>query len=152
MTADFDSFYAAEYPKVYRAARSWTGDHQRALDATQEAFAKALARWGRLAKEDWAAGWVVTTALNLCKKAPKVAPRRSTQPRDRIHLAQQRMDVATALSKLSDRQREAAVLFYIGDLPLPAVAHLMQLSEGTVKSHLARARKTLKDLLEVRDD
>jgi DNA-directed RNA polymerase specialized sigma24 family protein len=47
MTADFDSFYSAEYPNVYRAARAWTGDEQAALDATQEAFVRAFARWRR---------------------------------------------------------------------------------------------------------
>ena len=150
VTADFDSFYLAEYPNVFRAARAWTGEDQSALDATQEAFARAFARWKRLQSEEWRGGWVMTTALNICKKkrartVEGTPPYRGGDPFERV-------DITTALQKLSERQRTAAVLFYIGDLPLDAVARLMDLSEGTVKSHLNRARQSMRSYLEVDDE
>lgn len=149
MTADFDSFYSAEYPSVYRAARAWTGDEQAALDATQEAFARAFARWRRLSKEDWKGGWVMTTALNFCKtKAPPPAAISEGATRAENY---ERIDVTAALRTLSEQQRKAAVLHYIGDIPLPVVADLMKVTEGTVKSHLNRARQTMKAYLEERD-
>ncbi len=70
MGADFDDFFKSEYPSVYRAAFASCWDEQVALDATQEAFSRAFARWGRLSKEAWAGGWVMTTALNVCKRSP----------------------------------------------------------------------------------
>jgi RNA polymerase sigma-70 factor (ECF subfamily) len=150
VTADFDSFYEAEYPNVYRAARAWTGEEQSALDATQEAFARAFARWRRLRDEEWRGGWVMTTALNICRKKPARAvggtiPKQEGDPYERV-------DITAALQKLSERQRTAAVLFYIGDLPLGAVAQLMDLSEGAVKSHLNRARQSMRSYLEVEDE
>lgn len=149
MTADFDSFYLAEYPKVYRAARAWTGQHEAAVDATQEAFARAYARWRRLNDEEWRGGWVMTTALNLCKKRSRI---KEVGPPKVVTATFERIDVTAALKQLPEKQRLAAVLFYIGDLPLPAVAEAMDISEGTVKSHLNRARQSMKKYLEVKDE
>ena len=149
MTADFDSFYSAEYPSVYRAARAWTGDEQAALDATQEAFARAFARWRRLSKEDWKGGWVMTTALNICKtKAPPPPAAAEVATKTESY---ERVDLTRALRTLSEQQRKAAVLHYIGDIPTNAVADLMKISEGAVKSHLNRARQTMRAYLEERD-
>ncbi|MBA3292055.1 MAG: hypothetical protein H0U17_11275 [Actinobacteria bacterium] len=67
MAANFDGFCKSEYASVYRAAFAFTGDKDAALDATQEAFSRAFARWARLSREPWAGGWVMTTALNLCR-------------------------------------------------------------------------------------
>jgi DNA-directed RNA polymerase specialized sigma24 family protein len=67
VAANFDGFCKSEYASVYRAAFAFTGDKDSALDATQEAFSRAFARWARLSREPWAGGWVMTTALNLCR-------------------------------------------------------------------------------------
>jgi DNA-directed RNA polymerase specialized sigma24 family protein len=39
---DFEDFYRAEYPLVFRAALAFSGRHEEALDATQEAFRTCL--------------------------------------------------------------------------------------------------------------
>ena len=142
-TLDFDTFCRAEYGAVYAAARSFAHDEELARDVTQEAFARAYARWRRLGRHPWAGGWVMTTALNLCRRElrrrPSPAPARSgAQPAPDI-----RLDVAAALRELPLRQRQAVVLHYIGDLPVSAVAELMKTSEGTVKAHLSRGREAL---------
>jgi DNA-directed RNA polymerase specialized sigma24 family protein len=49
---DFESFYRGEYPQVYRAARLATGNHDRALDATQEAFKRAPLFGGRASERN----------------------------------------------------------------------------------------------------
>jgi DNA-directed RNA polymerase specialized sigma24 family protein len=58
------------------------------------------------------------------------------------------VDIATALRQLPFRQRQATILYYWGDLPTVAVAELMDVAEGTVRAHLAAARKTLGPELE----
>src|SRR3712207_8156484 len=38
-------------------------------------------------------------------------------------------------------QRQAVVLFYVGDLSIRGVADAMAISDGTVKAHLSQARE-----------
>jgi RNA polymerase sigma-70 factor (ECF subfamily) len=148
-TTDFAEFYRSEYPNVYRAAFAFSGRREAALDATQEAFKRAFVRWSRLGREGWAGGWVMTTALNILKKESKrelpsvehgadaASPIVSPAEPDRL-------DLITALRALPARQGQAALLFYLGDLPVPVVADLMNVAEGTVKALLAQARTSLR--------
>lgn len=148
----FEDFYAAEFDRVLDSAFAFSGDRDAATDATQEAFARAFARWRRLSRHEWAGGWVTTTALNVLRRRYRDAAR-SRVPVDEgaSHDAHGRVDLLRALRALPVRQREAAVLFYLTDLPLHAVAEAMGISDGTVKSHLARAREGLRVSLEERD-
>ena len=152
---DFETFYRTEYPRVFRAVYLATSDRETAFDATQEAFKRAYARWWRLARHDWAGGWVMTTALNASKRAWRTSAREVPDEGSpaRTHPAPtaRRVDLAAALRQLPTRQRTAVVLHYLGDQPLHAVADVMGVSEGTVKAHLAQARKKLRDALEVVD-
>jgi RNA polymerase sigma-70 factor, ECF subfamily len=148
----FEDFYASEFDRVFDSAYSYCGDFHAALDATQEAFARAFARWWRLSRQNWAGAWVTTTALNVLRRTYRnAALERHTRQNRRASDPGQRIDILGALRSLPTRQRQAATLFYIADLPLSVVADAMHLSEGTVKAHLARARDHLRQSLEERD-
>lgn len=124
------------------------------MDSTQEAFTRALMRWRRLRRHDWAGGWVMTTALNLCRRrardpVPVGSDVEAASPVPEVR--GERVDLQRALRALPARQRQAAILHYLGDLPVAVVADLMQISEGAVKSHLFAARSALRRSLEVSD-
>lgn len=145
----FEAFYASEFSRVFDSAYALGRDEAAALDATQEAFARAYARWRRLERESWAGAWVTTTALNVLRRALRKERRRLPRAADATAPdPSPRLDVLDALRTLPRRQCEAAVLFYVADLPLTAVAAAMGLSEGAVKSHLSRAREHLRRSLE----
>lgn len=101
----------------------------------------------------------MTTALNECKRSRRLAARQSPRsiddPRSQSGLGASvgadRVDLMVALRQLPVRQRQAVCLYYLADLPLPAIAEAMSASEGTVKAHLAQARRKLRDVLEVAD-
>src|SRR5688572_27147962 len=148
----FEDFYAAEFDRVFDSAFAFSGDRDAATDATQEAFARAFARWRRLSRQEWAGGWVTTTALNVLRRRYRDASRsRVLLDEGTSHDEHGRVDLLRALRALPVRQREAAVLFYVADLPLHAVADAMGISDGAVKSHLARAREGLRVSLEESD-
>lgn len=150
--ADFAEFYRAEFPQVYRAAYLVTADRQAAFDLTQEAFERAYSRWRRLSREEWAGGWVMTTALNLAKRRrPETASAAAGEPTSSGEPGTDRVDLVRALRLLPFRQRQALVLHYVGDLHPRAVARVMDVSEGTVKAHLAQGRAALRRKLEVSD-
>jgi RNA polymerase sigma-70 factor (ECF subfamily) len=120
----FEQMYRAEYGSVFRAVYLLCGDRAMAEDATQEAFARALERWRRIEGRSWATGWVVTTALNITRRAlrrrpvPVSAGNPSTDPDELL-------DLRRAVRALPPRQQEAVFLHYLQDLPIEDVARAM---------------------------
>lgn len=153
MRADdgFQGFYRAEFAKVFRAALVICKDLDTAEDATQEAFARALERWRRLRVEPWAAGWVITTAMNLARRGMR---RRSLLGRPGVGSTDEetRLDLWEGVRALPPKQQAAVILHYANDLPIAEVAEVMECAEGTVKAHLAKARQSLRTALEMPDE
>jgi RNA polymerase sigma-70 factor, ECF subfamily len=147
---DFQAFYSAQYQRVFKAIYLSGGDPELAHDITQEAFKLAFARWRRLSRHEWAGGWVMTTALNLLRKErrrPQEVPLDHVKHDRRFELGESDRDLLDALSNLPPRQRTAVLLYYLADLPVHAVAHLMGVAEGTVKASLSQARSKLQQAL-----
>jgi Sigma-70 region 2 len=63
--ADFEKFYTAHFDRLIVQLYAYTADMAQAQDVVQEAFARALPRWERLASYDDPVGWVRRVALNL---------------------------------------------------------------------------------------
>jgi len=59
-----------------------------------------------------------------------------------------RPEILAAVNALSVRQRAVTVLTYWFDLDPPSIARLLEISEGSVRRHLARARSHLKESLD----
>ena len=118
----YDRHGTAAFSLAYRIL----GQRGAAEDATQEAFARAFARWRRLSRQDWAGAWVTTTALNVLRRRYRDAARSLVPVHERAsHDSHGRVDLLRGLRALPVRQREAAVLFYVADLPLHAVGEAM---------------------------
>ncbi|MGH2756036.1 MAG: RNA polymerase sigma factor [Actinomycetota bacterium] len=129
---------------------AFCGDRDLAQEGTQEAFTRAYSRWRRLRKDESVVGWIITTAINHTKRSFRRRKGDMELPAPDSDPSGDRLDVARALLALPTRQRQAVVLFHIADQPIGAVAELMGISEGPVKSHLDRARKSLRSALEVK--
>jgi RNA polymerase sigma factor (sigma-70 family) len=138
----FRVMYETEFPNVCRTVALMCGDPSVAEDATQEAFARALARWRRLRDAPWIAGWVTTTAINVARRELRRRPAPQAKPIREVELDAE-LDLRAAVSSLPPRQQEAVALFYLLDMSVTDAASAMGCDEGTVKTHLARARTTL---------
>jgi RNA polymerase sigma factor (sigma-70 family) len=66
---------------------------------------------------------------------------------DHVELPEIRPEVLAAVLRLSIRQRAVIVLTYWEDLDPSSIATLMDISDGSVKRHLARGRSRLKEAL-----
>lgn len=149
-TVRFEDFYEREHDGVFRAVLAFCGDREVARDATQEGFARAYGRWRRLRTQAWAAGWVMTTAMNHSRRALRSRPGPIAERLAAPGPNADRVDLSRALLLLPEKQRQAFILFHIGDHPIATVAELMGVSDGAVKTHLDRARKNLRAPLEVK--
>jgi RNA polymerase sigma-70 factor, ECF subfamily len=149
--AAFRQVYEDAFPIVYRVAYRFSGRREAAEDAAQEAFARAFERWGRLGGEPWVVGWIVTTALNVVRRAARHTPdalsdmEEGPSSENDVDAA---VDLWRAISELPRRQAEAIVLYYIVDLPVAEVADVMGCREGTAKAHLDRGRHGLARLVQ----
>jgi RNA polymerase sigma-70 factor (ECF subfamily) len=150
---EFELWYSEAHPRVITALTVIAADVDLATDATDEAFARAYERWGRVSRMPSPSGWVYQTGLHVLRRTV----RRANKERDL--LAQRRAD-ATAppsdwstdlwdgLRALPVRERTAMALRYVADLTGEQIADAMGVRVGTVWSMLDRGRSRLRDLLD----
>jgi RNA polymerase sigma-70 factor (ECF subfamily) len=144
---EFEAFYRDEAASLLRLCFLATLNREAAADATQEAMTRAWKHWPEVSAPNPRA-WVRTVALNLCRsrwrqiaRDARLLPRLYTL--DEEPAAFPGHDLYAALRRLPARQREAIALYYFADLSVAECALAMGLSEGAVKSHLARGRGRL---------
>jgi RNA polymerase sigma-70 factor (ECF subfamily) len=142
--------------EVYRITCAILGDHDDAQDATQEALVRMLRGLrGFDARRDfrpWRRRIAVNCALNALRRRPEEAelpdaPQAAGNPGGSAEAHELECAVRRAMVQLPERQRVAMSLFGLQEMDLRATADAMGCAEGTVKSHLHRARQTLREIL-----
>jgi RNA polymerase sigma-70 factor (ECF subfamily) len=151
--ADFADWYARERPRVLAALTALSGDADAAADATDEAFARAFARWDRVAKMETAGGWTYRVALNVLRRTmrrrTRAAELHATTAVDAApRIASDDAVLWALVRELPPRQRTAIVLRYIADQSEAEIALAMGIHRSTVASTLTQARARLAALLE----
>jgi RNA polymerase sigma-70 factor, ECF subfamily len=135
--------------KVFRMAVAMLRDSARAEDVTQDVFIKL---WRALPLYDGRAAigtWLYTIARNTCLSAIRAEGYRRTSTLDESvepsasSTTPLALSVEQCLSRLPDVQRQVVTLFYMQDRSVADVAAMLDLPEGTVKSHLHRGRRAL---------
>lgn len=149
----YDGFFRAEYPRLVRMLQALSGDRQRAEDLAQEVLASAHADWTRVSRYDSPGAWVRRVALNRSLNAQRKRRREAAAIERMSHADQMNeveladADVWRAVRSLPKQQRWAVALFYVADVPVAEIATVLGCSDGTVKTHLSRARYTLAQVL-----
>jgi RNA polymerase sigma-70 factor (ECF subfamily) len=148
-------FLETSYPRIVVAVALASGSQSSAEDAVQEALVRAWMKSERGEAIESLPSWVATVALNLSRKGyRRVLVERRLRRRLRDTQVEpaptgEIVDLERALARLPRRQRETAVLRYVLEMSTSEVAQALRLDEGTVKSHLSRARAKLASDLEV---
>lgn len=140
--------------KVFRMAVMMLRDAGRAEEVTQDVFVKL---WQALPAYDGRASastWLYTIARNTCLSAVRAESYRKTTALDQsiepfvASTAPRDIALEQCLSRLPDVQREVITLYYLEEKSIKEVATMLDLPEGTVKSHLHRARRALSEMME----
>lgn len=146
-------FVQEDYSRVVAAVGVTCGDRALAEDAVQEVLAAALDHDRPVEN---LSGWVVVSAVNRVRSGSR---RRSAEQRAVERLRRVPPpgsaaptavagEVLEALRALPERQREITALHYLLDLSVADIATSLEVSEGTVKTQLHRARTALRARLE----
>ena len=144
--ADFRQAFGELFPLAFRVAWRIVGNVTAAEDCAAEALARAFQRWPKVRGLTYRDAWVMRVAANIAidtvrKKTPLIDPGFGADPAD---AATTRLALAAALRALPRRQRDAVVLRYLHGYREDEVARALDVSPGTVKTHLKRGTETLR--------
>ena len=145
--------------RLWRQAMRLTGDSDAAHDVVQQAWlaivrgldrltdAACFRRWAYQIVTYKSADWIRERQRERAQKnaiaaKPGEQPAPTTDATDDVELLRE------ALKELSPDQRTALSMFYLEQMPLAEIAHVLSLPVGTVKSRLHYARHELKTVLE----
>ena len=146
--AAFTEFYSVTRPKIVGALAVNIGDRDLAVEATDEALARAFQRWSKVTDLDNPGGWVYRVALNWATSVLRTRRRRSSRPL----FTEGSVDPPTArepalmqaMAKLEDGQRAVVTCRYLMDWSVSETADALGIREGTVKSRLHRGLAVLR--------
>ena len=160
--SDADGLVAAlfeqEGARLARTARLLVDDRTAAEDLVQEAFIRLARSVHRIRDREKAAAYLRSIVLNLARdhnrrglvslrhRPPSDAAPPSVE--DEVTSHENRHELTLALRGLPRRQRDAVVLRYYLELPVPEIAETLGLSVNSVKTHLRRGLHALQTTLE----
>ena len=163
----FETFVKAHMKKAYFVALGMVGNHEDALELSQDAFAKAYQHRRSLNSKGKFFAWFYQILRNLCithlrkrkyRKtcsietsdgttmdlpsagafAPEAVAQRN-ETKDRIW---------QALGKLDPKHREVIILRHFQNLSYEEISQMLFCNKGTITSRLYYARKRLKEILD----
>ena len=148
---------------VYRLAYGLTSDSALAEDATQEVFLRLYRdrrRWQpKAAFRTLLYRITVNTPRELRRKCGTVLEAKIDETAEEHQLAascmresEHQSELLQLLSSLPDRQREVVLLRFFEDLSLEETAAVMGCRIGTVKAHLNRAMRALRQKTRYEND
>ena len=150
----FGLLVEAYQPQLRRFFLNLTlGDESLSDDLSQETFIKAYINLRNFKGLSSFSTWLYRIGYNefYTQKRQRQETLMETLPDHDTDNAIERLDasltVQEALRHLSEHERAVVTLFYIEDLNLGRIAQALQMPQGTVKSHLHRARAKLNTML-----
>jgi RNA polymerase sigma-70 factor (ECF subfamily) len=171
-TDRFEYFVRTYQKRIFRLAYALLRDPAEADAVTQEVFVKAyrgLAAFkGGASFETWATRIAINAVRDLVRRRkpvvsfgdlrgdgdegpeipPRLDPADGTSPERDLMAREIRRRIADALVALSPRQRAVFVMKHYEELSIAEIGAATGLDEGTIKSHLFRAARKLRERLE----
>ena len=139
---DFELWYRELHPSLLAVLAANLGDADLAMDAADEALARAWRHWKRVSGMSSPHGWTYRVALNVARRRQR---RRSFERSVlRRHAVPAVVPGPTGelwllVAALPPRQREAVLLRHVGQLTEPEIAEAMHVTRATVSTTLRAA-------------
>lgn len=142
---------------LFSVARRMLGNHEDAMDATQNAFVRAYQRLETFDPNRRFFSWIYRIAVNECLNARRsrrpdealadVPADAGDSPLEAVAALERSESIDAALVKLSEEHRLVVVLRHFADLSYTEISEAIGVPEKTVKSRLFDARQRLGLLL-----
>jgi len=166
----FEELVITNQKNVYNLALKMTRNEEDALDLSQEAFIKAFNQLSNFRGESRFSVWLYRLTYNLCidflrkkkpdantislnyeddnnEAAPLEIPDLRNLPEDSAIRSEMRETIDKGIEELPSKHREVLVMREITGMSYDEMADTLNVSVGTIKSRLARARLKLVEIL-----
>jgi len=165
----FEELVLSNQKNVYNLALKMTKDEEDAMDISQEAFLKAYRQLESFRGDSRFSVWLYRLTYNLCidhiRKKPRAKvisityqddesdvhdleiPDVRNLPEDIAMRKESREEIVESIEELGPKHREILIMREITGMSYEDIAGTLKISEGTVKSRLARARVRLSSIL-----
>ena len=172
----FEALFMRYQTRIYNFIFYQVQDAETAADLTQEVFFAAWRHLSSLRANEAFSSWLYQIAKNQCRNFQKKRrlktesleksevlatsatqnvweiPDESKNPEKLTLSAELQTVVEQAISELKEKHRTVIILHYIEGLGVGEIAEILGISQGTVKSRLARAREKLSEKLAKYED
>jgi len=134
---------------LYRAALAILGDAQEAEDAVQDAYLRYLEKRPDLRDGEHEKAWLLKVTANRCKSLLRQRKRHPAVELLDVYPAPEggSRELVEAILTLPANQRAAVHLHYYEGCSTDEIANILGQRPGTVRSHLSRARESLRQYL-----
>ena len=165
----FETLVIENQNNVYNLALKMTRNEEDALDISQEVFLKAYRSLKNFRGESRFSVWLYRMTYNLCidftRRKRRVSetslsqtdedgeqhdyeiPDTRSAPEEIVLQNELSASLASSIDELGAMHKEIFVMREITGMNYSEIAIVLSISEGTVKSRLARARKSLAEIL-----
>ena len=165
--ADFDEVVRLYRPRIFRFLMGSLGDRDVAESLTQDCFLKAYTARHQFRGESSLVTWLTRIALNLVRdhlrsrrmrfwqKTRETAldivdvgewlPDGGCSPEEAIVQQERVREIWRSVEKLSRQQRTVFLLRFVEEMELSEIAETTGMNTSTVKSHLYRALRIVRD-------
>ena len=134
---------------LYRAALAILGDRAGAEDAVQDTFLRYLEKRPEFRDGEHEKAWLLKVAANRCKSVLRTRRRHPAVELLDVYPAPDRegRELVEAILSLPANQRSAVHLHYYEGYTSEEIGAILGQRPGTVRSHLSRARDSLRRYL-----
>jgi RNA polymerase sigma-70 factor (ECF subfamily) len=159
--ADFNRALEAEIPRLRRYARALTRDTTAADDLVQECVVRGVAKQHLWMEGTDLRAWLFTIMHNQfvnsvrrgVREGMAVKLQEDSEPSLRRAATQEKSlelrDLDRAMAKLPEEQRSVILLVGLEGMSYEAVAEIINVPVGTVRSRLFRGREALRQLMDL---
>ncbi len=160
----FELLVSEHTEQMYRIAYRVFGNSHDASDMTQEALLKAYKSLEKFKFDSKFSTWLYRITMNTCIDEYRKRNKRNSDisiddvgesirdsaasPQDILERNETALAVREAIACLSEEHKRVVILRDIEGLSYAEIATIEEISEGTVKSRINRARSELRKLLE----
>lgn len=137
---------------LYRTALAYLKNEQDALEAMQEVTVRAYEKIKTLRMPEYAKTWLIRIMMNYChdvlQKKKRYVLDENVVVLNGVSDDFTYLEVEEALNHLSEKERQLVHMKYLHDIKIKDIADMTSTPEGTVKTRLYKAVKSLRDYFE----